>query len=59
MAQVQILTLASIPQLLNLNGLYLIGYAWLFGMCELKLPTQLHAQLIMFCHSHMDLILWW
>ncbi|KJA26113.1 hypothetical protein HYPSUDRAFT_36976 [Hypholoma sublateritium FD-334 SS-4] len=32
MAKAQILTLASIPRLLNLNGLYLVGYAWLFGM---------------------------
>jgi len=32
MAKVEVLTLGSILQLVNLNGLYLVGYAWLFGM---------------------------
>ncbi len=33
MARVEILTLTSTSQLVNLNGLYFLGYAWLFGMC--------------------------
>ncbi|KAF4623460.1 hypothetical protein D9613_001682 [Agrocybe pediades] len=32
MAKVEILTLGSLAKLVNLNGLYLVAYAWLFGM---------------------------
>ncbi|KAF8202934.1 hypothetical protein BJ912DRAFT_1052955 [Pholiota molesta] len=32
MAKVEVLTLASLAGLVNLNSLYLLGYAWLFGM---------------------------
>lgn len=32
MAKVQVLTLTSLLNLVNLDGLYLVGYAWLFGM---------------------------
>jgi len=34
MAKVEVITLASLTSLANLNGLYLVAYAWLFGMCE-------------------------
>jgi len=32
MAKVEVLTFASLATLVNLNSLYLLGYAWLFGM---------------------------
>jgi len=32
MAKAEILTLKSLTQLANLNALYLLGYAWVFGM---------------------------
>jgi len=32
MARAQTLTVASLINLVNLDGLYLLGYAWLFGM---------------------------
>lgn len=35
MAKVEYLDLSLFTGLANLNGLYLIGYAWLFGMCTL------------------------
>jgi len=31
MAKAQVLTIASLIKLVNLDGLYLLGYAWLFG----------------------------
>ena len=34
MAKLTLLTLSSLIHLVNIDGLYLIGYAWLFGMCE-------------------------
>ena len=34
MAKLTLLTLSSLIQLVNFDSLYLIGYAWLFGMCE-------------------------
>lgn len=34
MARAQTLTVASLINLVNLDGLYLLGYAWLFGMCK-------------------------
>jgi hypothetical protein len=33
MAEVDVITFATLTNLMSLNGLYLIGYAWLFGMC--------------------------
>jgi len=33
MAQVDVITFATLTNLISFNGLYLIGYAWLFGMC--------------------------
>jgi hypothetical protein len=33
MAKPEILTIKSVTQLASLNGIYLLGYAWLFGMC--------------------------
>ncbi|PPQ92706.1 hypothetical protein CVT25_014013 [Psilocybe cyanescens] len=32
MARIQLLSFASLAGLFNLNALYLVGYAWLFGM---------------------------
>lgn len=32
----KVLTFSSTIGLVNFDGLYLIGYAWLFGMCELN-----------------------
>jgi len=32
MSRLEVLTLKSISSLVNANGLYLVGYAWLFGM---------------------------
>ncbi|KAF8971433.1 hypothetical protein BDZ97DRAFT_1786454, partial [Flammula alnicola] len=32
MAKVEVITFVSLAKLVNLNGLYLVGYAWLFGM---------------------------
>ncbi|KAF8168248.1 hypothetical protein B0H34DRAFT_760881 [Crassisporium funariophilum] len=32
MTQVQLLTFASLAKLFNLDGLYLVGFSWLFGM---------------------------
>jgi hypothetical protein len=32
MSRVEPLTLSSIYNLANLNGLYMLGYAWAFGM---------------------------
>lgn len=28
------LTVSSALEVLNLRGLYVLGYGWLFGMCE-------------------------
>jgi hypothetical protein len=39
MAKVTMLTLSSLIRLVNIDGLYLIGYAWLFGMCESRANT--------------------
>lgn len=36
MARIQLLSFASLAGLFNLNALYLVGYAWLFGMCEFR-----------------------
>lgn len=32
MAKVDVITFSTLVNLINLNGLYLLGYAWLFGM---------------------------
>lgn len=32
MAKVDVITFATLTKLINFNGLYLIGYGWLFGM---------------------------
>ena len=34
MAKLTLLTLSSLIHLVNFDGVYLVGYAWLFGMCE-------------------------
>lgn len=34
MSKVEVLTVSTILGLFSLKGLYLVGYAWLFGMCE-------------------------
>lgn len=34
MAKVETLTLTSLVKLFSPSGLYLVGYAWLFGMCK-------------------------
>lgn len=34
MSRTETLTLGSAFGLANVNGLYMLGYAWLFGMCE-------------------------
>jgi hypothetical protein len=34
MAKAEILTIKAVTQLINFNGIYLLGYAWLFGMCR-------------------------
>ena len=42
MAKLTVLTLSSLIHLVNFDGLYLIGYAWLFGMCEYRFtPSQI------------------
>ena len=42
MAKLTQLTLSSLIHLVNFDGLYLIGYAWLFGMCEYHdTPSQI------------------
>ncbi len=37
MAEFEELTISSFLGLFNLRSVYLLGYAWLFGMCELLL----------------------
>lgn len=34
LGKVEILTLDSALEVFNLRGLYVLGYGWLFGMCE-------------------------
>ena len=34
MSKPEIINLSHVFGLFDLKGLYLIGYAWLFGMCE-------------------------
>jgi len=34
MAKAEILSFKALTQLINVNGIYLLGYAWLFGMCR-------------------------
>lgn len=34
MAKVELLTVSNALELLSLRGVYMIGYSWLFGMCE-------------------------
>lgn len=36
MAKLTLLTLSSLIHLVNFDGVYLLGYAWLFGMCECR-----------------------
>jgi hypothetical protein len=59
MAKVEVLTLASLAGLVNLNSLYLLGYAWLFGMCEFGHVLNVgRAHLILdSLLSRMDLVL--
>jgi hypothetical protein len=40
MAKVEILTLSTLFQLFSVNGLYVLGYAWLFGMCMSPLTMK-------------------
>lgn len=34
MAEAETLTVGSLSSLFTLNGAYLVGYGWLFGMCK-------------------------
>ena len=34
MAKLEVLTFSSLVGLINARGAYLLGYSWLFGMCE-------------------------
>ena len=33
MAKVDVITFVTLTNLISFDGLYLVGYAWLFGMC--------------------------
>ena len=52
MSKPEIINLSHVFGLFDLKGLYLIGYAWLFGMCELVLVSMVNAR------SHESTILW-
>jgi hypothetical protein len=39
LAQPETLTLATVREVFNLRGLYILGYAWLFGMCKYLIYT--------------------
>jgi hypothetical protein len=40
MAKVELLTLSSLFGLFSPQGVYLLAYAWLFGMCAFKLSSH-------------------
>lgn len=42
MAKLEVLTLSSLTGLVNARGAYLLGYSWLFGMCELLRCFTVH-----------------
>ena len=59
MAKVDVITFATLTKLINLNGLYLIGYGWLFGMCwSLHLNHFHETKLTRIVISDLDIILW-
>jgi hypothetical protein len=53
----EMLSTSSVMKLFHPNGLYLIGYAWLFGMCELHSINH-DESLILTVFSFVDNILW-
>jgi hypothetical protein len=56
----QVINFQTLRTLVNVDGLYLLGYAWLFGMCMFYLCLSSRCQILMVAlyYSSLDYVLW-